>query len=197
MTLLIGILFGVTMLYNVWMVIWPAQQKVIGNARNVQAGGEADPDGRGRRAPARWLPVRTRSSRSRCSCSWSARRTSTPRSMATSRPAPGGAKWFVYFLIGLAVLVVLELNALGKISGRGNTGLNVIYETHKNAMYTGIGLIVGFYILAEILTARLRLAGLARRGGRRCGRGATVLVPKRGSPDLMRRTKRCMSCSHV
>ena len=39
----------------------------------------------------------------------------------------------------------------GKISGRGNTGLNVIYETHKNALYTGIGLILGFYILAEIL----------------------------------------------
>ena len=57
----------------------------------------------------------------------------------------------MFFLIGLAVLVVLELNALGKISGRGNTGLNVIYETHMNAMYTGIGLILGFYILAEIL----------------------------------------------
>ena len=64
---------------------------------------------------------------------------------------PGGAKWFIYLLIGLAVLVVLEANALGKISGRGNSGLNVIYETHINAMYTGIGLIVGFYIFAEIL----------------------------------------------
>ena len=41
--------------------------------------------------------------------------------------------------------------ALGKISGRGNTGLNVIYETHINALYTGIGLIVFFYIVAEIL----------------------------------------------
>jgi hypothetical protein len=49
------------------------------------------------------------------------------------------------------VLVVLEANALGKISGRGSTGLNVIYETHINALYTGIGLIVFFYILAEIL----------------------------------------------
>ena len=57
----------------------------------------------------------------------------------------------VYILIGIAVLAVLELNALGMISGRGNTGLNVIYETHKNAMYTGFALIVGFYILAEIL----------------------------------------------
>jgi len=46
---------------------------------------------------------------------------------------------------------LLELNALGKISGRGNTGLNVIYETHKNAMYAGFALIAGFYIIAEIL----------------------------------------------
>ena len=52
------------------------------------------------------------------------------------------------------MLVVLELNALGKISGRGSTGLNVIYETHINALYTGIGLILGFYILAEILSAQ-------------------------------------------
>src|SRR2546429_6559526 len=42
-TLLIGILFGFVMLYNVWMVIWPNQQIVIANARNVQAGGEANP----------------------------------------------------------------------------------------------------------------------------------------------------------
>jgi hypothetical protein len=37
------------------------------------------------------------------------------------------------------------------ISGRGNSGLNMIYETHKNAMYTGFVLIVAFYILAEII----------------------------------------------
>ena len=37
-TLLIGILFGVTMLYNVWMIIWPNQQIVIANARNVAGG---------------------------------------------------------------------------------------------------------------------------------------------------------------
>ena len=107
---------------------------------------------------------------------------------------PGGAKWFVYFIIGLVLLVVLELNALGKISGRGNTGLNVIYESHKNAMYTGFGLIVIFYILAEILLRALFLVGSCsagpwvtlalgvapprgprsprRRGARRCGRGA-------------------------
>ena len=84
------------------------------------------------------------------------------------------------------MLVVLEVNALGKISGRGNTGLNVIYETHKNAMYTGFGLIVFFYLLAEILLREL--AAFRRRAGRRCGRGAVALVPNSGSPDLMRFT---------
>ena len=38
-----GILLALTMFVNVWLVIWPKQKKVIANARNVQAGGEADP----------------------------------------------------------------------------------------------------------------------------------------------------------
>ena len=38
-----GILLALTMFLNVWLVIWPNQKKVIANARNVQAGGEADP----------------------------------------------------------------------------------------------------------------------------------------------------------
>src|SRR5438876_10579328 len=38
-----GVLLAVTMFLNVWLVIWPNQKKVIANARNVQAGGEADP----------------------------------------------------------------------------------------------------------------------------------------------------------
>ena len=50
--------------------------------------------------------------------------------------------------------MVLELNALGKISGTGSGGLNVIYETHKNAMYTGFVLIVFFYLFAEIVLRR-------------------------------------------
>ena len=43
-TLLVGILMAFVMLYNVWMIIWPNQQMVIANARNVAAGGEADPN---------------------------------------------------------------------------------------------------------------------------------------------------------
>ena len=44
MMLIAAIIFAFIMAYNVWMVIWPAQQIVIANARTVAAGGEANPD---------------------------------------------------------------------------------------------------------------------------------------------------------
>jgi hypothetical protein len=66
-------------------------------------------------------------------------------------PELSGGTWIIYFLIGVIIIAVLELNALGKISGTGSGGLNVIYETHKHAMYAGFGLIVFFYLLAEIM----------------------------------------------
>jgi uncharacterized membrane protein len=148
-TLLIGILFGMVMLYNVWMVIWPNQQIVIANARNVQNGGEADPN-----APA---AARAGAMASRQNTIFSLPllvfMVGASHFYALDHFSfhPGGAKWFIYFMFGIVVLVLLEANALGKISGRGNTGLNVIYESHKNAMYAGGALILAYYILAEIL----------------------------------------------
>jgi uncharacterized membrane protein len=150
-TLLLGIVMGFVMAANVWMVIWPNQQVVIGNARNVKAGGEANPD-----APA---AGRAGAMASRQNTIFSlpllvfmvgaAHFYGDSRSDFAQSDA--GGKGWVYLLIGLVIIAVLELNALGKLSGRGSGGLNVIYETHKNALYTGIGLIVFFYILAEIL----------------------------------------------
>ncbi len=43
-SILTGILFAVTMLANVWMIIWPNQKIVIGSVRQQLAGGEADPE---------------------------------------------------------------------------------------------------------------------------------------------------------
>jgi uncharacterized membrane protein len=148
-TLLLGVIMGIVMLANVWGVIWREQQVVIANARNVQAGGEANPE-----APA------------------AARRAAMASRQNTIFSLPllvfmVGASHFynafhydqdlsagiavLYLLVGIAIIAVLELNALGFISGRGNGGLNVIYETHKNAMYAGFVLIVFFYLFAEIL----------------------------------------------
>ena len=44
MAIATGILLALTMFVNVWGIIWRNQKIVIANARNVQAGGEADPN---------------------------------------------------------------------------------------------------------------------------------------------------------
>ena len=149
-TLLVGILFGITMLYNVWMIIWPNQQIVIANARTLKAGGEANPNAA---AAARAGAMASRQN-TIFSLPLLVFMVGAAHFYGVGPKFGGGlssGKCIVYMLIGIAVLAVLELNALGKISGRGNTGLNMIYESHKNAMYTGFVLIAGFYILAEIM----------------------------------------------
>jgi uncharacterized membrane protein len=149
-TLLIGILFGVVMFLNVWLVIWPKQQVVIGNARNLLAGGEADPNAAGAaRAGAMASRQNTIFSLPLLVFMVGASHFYNGAPVFSGYLSTG--KTITYLIIGIVVLIVLELNALGKISGTGNTGLNWIYETHKNAMYTGFGLIVAFYIIAEIL----------------------------------------------
>jgi uncharacterized membrane protein len=149
-TLAIGILFGIVMFLNVWLVIWPAQQIVIANARALKAGGEAN--------PAAAAAGRAGAMASRQNTIFSLPLlvfmvgASHFYNLGPSFGDPlSSSKCWIYLLIGIAVLIVLEVNSLGKISGRGNTGLNVIYETHKNAMYAGFGLIVVFYVLAEII----------------------------------------------
>jgi uncharacterized membrane protein len=149
-TLLIGIVMGILMFLNVWLVIWPQNQVVIGNSRTLLAGGEANPNAA---ASARAGAMASRQNTIfsipvlffmvAASHFWS--------SPAINRLNISSGKAVVYIIIGLVVVAVLELNALGYISGRGNTGLNWIYETHKNAMYTGFGIIVVMYVLAEIL----------------------------------------------
>jgi len=146
--LLTAIVMALVMLYNVWMVIWPNQQVVIGNARNLIAGGEANPDAA---AAARKAAM---ASRQNTIFSFPVLFLMVGAAHIFSTGDfdfdPGGTGW-LFFLIGVAIVAVLEANALGYVSGTGNGGLNVIYETHKNAMYTGFGIIVVLYILAEIL----------------------------------------------
>ncbi len=144
---------GIAMFLNVWLVIWPQQQVVIGNARNLLAGGEANPNAA---AAAR---AGAMASRQNTIFSFPVLFFMVGAGHFFLLPPNfnayiGTGKTVMYLLIGLVVLAVLELNALGKISGRGNTGLNVIYETHKNAMYAGFGIIVVIYILAEIISPR-------------------------------------------
>jgi uncharacterized membrane protein len=50
--ILIGALFGITMWFNVWFIIWPNQQIVIKSATQVASGGSALPEAAGAGAKA-------------------------------------------------------------------------------------------------------------------------------------------------
>ena len=111
---------ALTMFFNVWLVIWPNQKKVIANARNVQAGGEADPDAAaaGRKALARLAHEHD---------------LLAPHAHVHGRnvaffggfkPFPSGGERATYWIIAIVIWLVLELNALGVIGGTKPGGLN-------------------------------------------------------------------------
>jgi uncharacterized membrane protein len=149
LVLSIGILFGITMFLNVWLVIWPNQQIVIANARNVQSGGQAD--------PAAATAARKGALASRQNTIFSLPLlvfmvgTSHFWNLAGFVQTPSSSKRIVWLLIALVIWALLEANALGLVGGFGQGGTNIIYDTHQNALWTGIALIVIFYALSEIL----------------------------------------------
>jgi uncharacterized membrane protein len=149
LVLSIGILFGITMFLNVWLVIWPNQQIVIANARNVQAGGQAD--------PAAATAARKGALASRQNTIFSLPLlvfmvgTSHFWNQAGFIGAPSSSKRLAWLLIAFVIWAVLEANALGLIGGFSQGGTNIIYDTHQNALWAGIALIVIFYALSEIL----------------------------------------------
>src|SRR3954447_12147290 len=143
MAIATGILLALTMFLNVWLVIWPNQKKVIANARNVQAGGEADPDAAaaGRKALL--------ASRMNAIFSF----TMLMFMVGTAhfflpgnfKFAPSGSDRGIYWAIALIIWLVLELSALGVIGGTKPGGTNVIFDTHRAAIITGFILVVVYY----------------------------------------------------
>jgi uncharacterized membrane protein len=149
MGLAAAILFALVMGYNVWMVIWPNQQIVIANARNVQAGGEADPK----------APVAARAgamaSRQNTIFSFSVFLFMVGtehffNDFTHFKTAPAAGVRVLFYIVVLAIAVAFELNALGKIGGTAAGGYNVIYDTHQYAIYTAAGMLVFFYLFFEI-----------------------------------------------
>jgi uncharacterized membrane protein len=141
-----GMLLGITMFLNVWGVIWRNQKVVIANARNVLAGGEADPNAAaaGRKAAL-------------------ASRQNTVFSFAMLMFMVGTSHFFgvgafdttdnrgIYWAITGVIWLVLELNCLGVIGGTAQNATNWIYEDHKRAIGAGVVLLVVWYALWEII----------------------------------------------
>ena len=140
-----GILLGITMFANVWLVIWPNQKQVIANARNVLAGGEADPDAAaaGRKALL--------ASRQNAIFSFPMLLfmigTAHFFAQGEFESFPSGSDRAVYWLITLVIWLVLELNCLGILGGTGTGGPRWIYDDHKRAIGTGLVLTVVWYLL--------------------------------------------------
>ncbi len=150
MMLSAAILFATIMAANVWMVIWPNQQVVIANARNVQGGGEADPE-----APkaARRAAMASRQN-TIFSFTVFLGMVGTSHFFTLFDPQPGAGTRVLFWLIVLAVAAVLELNALGKFGtevGKPNTK---IYDTHQNAIIAGATIAVVLWLFMEIFVGK-------------------------------------------
>lgn len=138
-----GILLAVIMFLNVWLVIWPAQKKVIASAQRVSAGGEADPE-----APA------------------AARRGAVASRTNTMFSIPmlffmGAASHFsfrfdtnsnrgAYYGVVTLIVLLLEANAIGLFGGVGPSPLRKYADSHRDTIIAGFVLWIVIYALWEI-----------------------------------------------
>jgi uncharacterized membrane protein len=149
-SIFVGMVLALTMLYNVWMVIWPNQKIVIANAANVLAGGQPDPGAAaaGRRAflasrqnvlfsiPMLWFMVAT---------------SHFYLGETFTAGDPGSGKVWTFIIIALVIWAVLEANALGFIGGTAPGPTKQIYDTVRNVIISGFVLWAILWLLSEII----------------------------------------------
>jgi uncharacterized membrane protein len=139
-----GAILGLVMLGNVWLVIWPQQQTVIANARGLLAGEAAKPEGAasGRKALL-------------------ASRTNAIFSIPMLMFMTGAQHFFgidptmkapiVFWIVFLALVIVLELNALGKIGGYEGPLTKQIAGHPRQVAHLGVPLALVLLVLWLIL----------------------------------------------
>jgi uncharacterized membrane protein len=147
-TIAVGMLYGITMAANVWMIIWKNQKVVLANAANLLAGNSADPAAAG---AARSAGLASRQN------------TIFSIPMLWFMVGSGhfysgffghvtGGKAVAFFLIAIIIGALMEINALGLIGGKAPTNkLLWPYESHKNAIITGFVLWAVLWIISEII----------------------------------------------
>ena len=132
LSILIGALFGTTMFLNVWLVIWPAQQVIIGSARQVAEGGEADPEAAKRAKPA------ARASRANTLMSipllWFMGFTAH---FSSRYGEIDDSSYIVVLVLFLIILAVVELAALGKIGGYDSPLAKQLFDKHRDTIIAG------------------------------------------------------------
>jgi uncharacterized membrane protein len=144
----IGAIFATTMFLNVWLVIWPAQQVIIGSARKVAEGGEADPDAAARAKPA----ARASRANTLMSIPMLFFMGFTSHYSGVYTGADGNGPYAMVLIVFLVILAVIELTALGKLGGYDSPLAKQMFDCHRNTIITGfivwaVLLIVGFELI--------------------------------------------------
>jgi len=140
-----GAVMGTIMMLNVWGVIWPKQKIVIANARNVLAGGEANPAA----ADANRTALMASRQNTIFSLAMLMFMVGTSHFFGGYDTSAGGDR-AIYWVAMIVVVGFLELNCLG-VFGRKPGGLNWIYDDHRNTITTAIVLLLVSYGFWEIL----------------------------------------------
>ncbi len=142
----VGMILGILMAANVWMIIWKNQKVVIANAANVLAGGEANPDAAtcGRKAllASRQNMV--------FSVSMLFYMVGSAHYYSEAFEATTGNA-YTFMFISLAIVALLELNAVGIFGGiKAGNKMLWPYESHKNAIISSVVLWVVFFGLSVV-----------------------------------------------
>ena len=139
-----GMLLGTIMMLNVWGVIWRNQKVVLANAATVLGGGAANPD-----APAAGRKALMASRQNAVfSVSMLFFMVFKSHSPYAAEQASNKA---LFWIIGLIIVAVMELNALGFMPWKvaPKKGLNMMYDNVRNLLISAFGLWAIFLILSE------------------------------------------------
>jgi uncharacterized membrane protein len=144
LSILSGMTLGTIMFLNVWGVIWPNQQIVIGSAEGVAAGGQPDP--RAADAARRALLA------SRTNVVFSIPMVffmATASHLVLFGPEASSAGKLLYSIVAAIVIGAVEANSLSGLTGTTKTPLEKIGST----ILWGVILWVVLYILLQVFTA--------------------------------------------
>jgi uncharacterized membrane protein len=143
MAISVGMLFGITMVLNVWGVIWRAQKIVIGSARSVADGGDANPD-----APAAAKKA-ARASRANTFFSFTMLwfMVITSHFASSFELVPEGSAKGAFWALVVILWAVVEASALGFIGGIDGPLNKLLFDDHRKTILFGFVYLVIIYVV--------------------------------------------------
>ena len=144
----LGMVLGILMAANVWMIIWKNQKVVLANAANVLGGGEANAD-----APTAGRKALLASRQNMIfSVSMLFFMVGAAHFYNAAFGAATASNAWTFFAIAMAITALLELNAIGIFGGiKAGNKMLWMYESHKNALITSGILWLILWIASEVL----------------------------------------------